>query len=41
MVKQLKDCSAALGVDGSKKMVEKAQRIDQRNFYPKNMIERT
>mgnify|MGYP001168025130 FL=1 len=33
MVKQLKDCSAALGVDGSKKMVEKAQRIDPKGTY--------
>ena len=35
MVKQLKDCSAALGVDGSKKMVEKAQRIDPDGTYLK------
>ena len=33
MVKQHKECNAALGVDGAKKMVEKAQRIDPSGTY--------
>ncbi len=33
MVKQLKECSVALGVDGAKKMIEKAQRIDPNGSY--------
>jgi len=33
MVKQRKECKAAFGVDGSKNMVEKAQRIDPSGTY--------
>ena len=32
-IKQLKECYSALGVDGAKKMIEKAQRIDPNGSY--------